>query len=317
VPAVKVLIAGAGGVGGYFGGRLAARGHEVWFLSRGEKLRALREHGLEIRSDHGDARLPSVNAVGDAAGVGPVDAVLFCVKAYDNSKAADSVAAAVAPGTSITSLQNGVENEGFLSSRFPEAVVLGGVARIEAWVESPSVIVQRGQMTNLTVGAFGPGERPHAEALDAAFKGTDVTFNVSDDIESALWYKLMTICCVGGVTAYCRCPIGRAREDEELRALMAAVLREVGDVAGARGVALPPHPEATLLRYFDEKLDPGFKSSMCRDVEAGRPLEIEALNAAVVRFGEGLGVSTPGNRTIAEALLPLHEHAMNRRPEFG
>lgn len=310
---MKVLVAGTGGVGGYYGARLAAAGHEVWFLSRGSRLAALRERGLEVRSDHGDLRLPVVNATDDGAAAGPVEAVLFCVKGYDNEAGAASIARAVVAGTSITSLQNGVENEAFLAARFPQAVILGGVARIEAWQESPGVVVQRGPQTELIVGSFQPQDRPAAAALGAAFDGTGVPFTVSDDIESALWFKLMSICCVGGVTAYCRCPIGRAREDERLRALMVAVLHEVGAVARARRVSLPPDPEATLLRYFDEMLDPGFKSSMCRDAEAGRPLEIEALNGAIVRLGQALGIQTPANSAITDELLPLHLEAMASR----
>ena len=310
---MKILIAGTGGVGGYYGARLAAKGNEVWFVSRGERLRILRERGLHVRSDHGDVELPQVRAIDNGAQAAGADAVLFCVKVYDNESAAETIAPAVMAGTSITSLQNGVENEIFLSRRFPGAAILGGVARIEAWWESTGVIVQRGPQTGVVAGPFRPEDRPAAEALAAAFDGTGVPFTVSDDIESALWYKLMSICAVGGVTAYCRCPIGAARSDERLRALLVSVLHEVGAVAAARGIALPPDPEDTLLRYFDRSLDPGFQSSMCRDVLAGRPLEVEWLNGAVVRFGDELGIPTPTNREIYDELIPLHRRAMDAR----
>ena len=310
---MKVLIVGVGGVGGYVGARLAAAGHDVWLLARGDNLRALRSEGLRLESDHGDLALPTVNATDDAADCGPADAVVFCVKAYDNEAAAGAMTPAVAAGTSITSLQNGVENEAFLSERFPEATILGGVARIEAWREAPGEFRQRGPQNRLLVGAFRPQELPEAEALAAAFADTGIEFVVTSDIESELWFKLMSICAVGGVTAFCRCTIGEARTDERLRGMLEGTLEEAQAVATARGIALPPDPVPRLLSYYDDVLDGRLKSSMCRDVEAGRPLEVWWLNGAVVRFGEQEGVATPVNREILDALLPLHEAAMAAR----
>jgi 2-dehydropantoate 2-reductase len=310
---MRVLIVGVGGVGGYVGARLQAAGHEVFFLARGENLRVLRTTGLRLRSDYGDLTLPQVQAVEDGAECGPVDDVQFCVKAYDDESAADAMARAVAPGTSITSLQNGVENESFLSERFPEATILGGVARIEAWREAPGEFRQRGPQNRLLVGAFRPEDAPAAEALAAAFAPTGIEFVVAKDVESELWFKLMSICAVGGVTAFCRCTIGEARADERLRGMMVATLEEAQAVAAARGIALPRDPIPRLLAYYDDVLDGRLKSSMCRDVEAGRPLEVWWLNGVVVRFGEQAGVPTPVNREILDALLPLHEAAMAAR----
>jgi len=310
---MRVLIVGVGGVGGYVGARLAAAGHQVCFLARGENLRALRTTGLRLESDHGDLALPDVNAVDDAGRCGAAEGVVFCVKAYDNEAAADAMAPAVAPGTSITSLQNGVENEAFLSGRFPDATILGGVARVEAWREGPGEFRQRGPQNRLLVGAFRPEAMPAAHALSDTFAGTGIEFVVAKDIESELWFKLMSICAVGGVTAFGRCTIGEARTDERLRGMLVATLEEAESVAAARGTRLPPDPVPRLLSYYDDVLDGRLKSSMCRDVEAGRPLEVWWLNGAVVRFGERAGVPTPVNREILDALLPLHEAAMAAR----
>jgi 2-dehydropantoate 2-reductase len=153
---VKVLVAGTGGVGGYYGARLAATGEDVRFMARGATLAALRERGLEVRSDFGDIRLPRVQAVEHGSESGPVDAVLFTVKTYDNEEAASAASGVVADGTAICSLQNGVDSAGFLRDRFPQAVVLGGTSRIEAFVEAPGVVVQRGPQTDLTVARSIP-----------------------------------------------------------------------------------------------------------------------------------------------------------------
>jgi 2-dehydropantoate 2-reductase len=312
---MRVLIAGTGGLGGYFGARLQQAGNDVWFLARGANLDALRSRGLRLRSDFGDLDLPSVRAVEDGNEIGgPVDAVLFSVKAYDNDAMADRIAASIAAGTSITSVQNGVESGEFLRARFPQAAALGGVARVEGWKEGPGDFQQRGPNNKLVVGAFRPEDRPAVDTLGAAFAGTPVVFEASDDIESQLWFKMMSICCVGGITAYCRCPIGQGRTDPVLRPLMDSIAAEVKSVGDARGVTFPvPDPVPWVLRYIEEVLRPELKSSMCRDVEAGRPLEVQWLNGAIVRFGEAAGIPTPANRTILDALLPLHEAALAAR----
>jgi 2-dehydropantoate 2-reductase len=311
---MRVLIAGTGGVGGYFGARLQQAGNDVWFLARGENLAALRERGLLLRSDFGDLDL-SVRAVADAVEIdGPVDAVLFSVKAYDDDAMADMIAPSVTAGTSITSVQNGVESGDFLRTRFPHARILGGVARVEGWKEDPGEFSQRGPNNKLVVGAFRPEDRPAVDALGAAFVGTPVVFEATDDIESQLWFKMMSICCVGGITAYCRCPIGQGRTDPVLRPLMDSIAGEVAAVGAARGITFPiPDPVPWVLRYIEEVLRPELKASMCRDVEAGRPLEVQWLNGAIVRFGEAAGIPTPANRTILDALLPLHEAALAAR----
>ncbi len=312
---MRVLIAGTGGLGGYFGARLQQAGNDVWFLARGENLSALRERGLLLRSDFGDLDLHPVRAVPDADEIdGPVDAVLFSVKMYDIDAMADRIAPSVASGTSITSVQNGVESVDFLRVRFPHAAILGGVARVEGWKEGPGDFRQRGPNNRLVVGAFRAEDRPAVDALGAAFAGTPVVFEASDDIESELWFKMMSICCVAGITAYCRCPIGQGRTDPVLRPLMESIAAEVRAVADARGVRFPvPAPVLTVLQYIDEVLRPELKASMCRDVEAGRPLEVPWLNGAIVRFGEAAGIPTPANRRILDALLPLHEAALAAR----
>lgn len=205
-----------------------------------------------------------------------------------------------------------MDNEAFLGARFPEAVIVGGVARIEAWLDAPGLVKQRGPLHDLAVGAFDPQHRPAAEALAAAFEGTGVPVAVVEDVTAALWFKLLGICGIGGVSAFCRCAIGQAREDPELRALMVAVFDEVQAVAEARGIALPPNAAAMMAGGVDG-IQPDLKSSMCRDVERGRPLEVEALNGAVVEAGRPARVPTPANARILEALLPLHRAALTLR----
>jgi 2-dehydropantoate 2-reductase len=310
---VKILVAGTGGVGGYYGARLLSAGHDVWFLARGDNLTALRNQGLTVLSTHGDLRFERVNAVEDGADAGGVEAVLFCVKTYDNQTAADTVAGAIQPGTMICSLQNGVENEAFLANRFPRATVVGGVTRLESWLDAPGVVIQRGQLADIVIGAFRERDEASARALVEAFDGTPVPAAVSRDIVADLWTKLLIIAGIGGVTAYCTCPIGQVREDRKLVSLLLRAMEEVGAVAAANGVSVAPGLPEVVLASVKDALDPQAKSSMCRDVERGRPLEVEAINGAVVRFGGVAGVPTPANTQILDHLLPLHRAAIAGR----
>ncbi len=310
---MRVLVAGTGGLGGYYGARLAAAGEDVWFMARGENLRALGERGIEVRSDFGDLRLPEVRAVERGAEAGSVDAVLFTVKTYDSPAAAEAAAGAVREGTAICSLQNGVDNHLLLKARFPQATVLAGPSRVEAFLESPGVVVQRGAQSEITLGAFSDADRPAGQALADALAAAGVPVTVTDDIVAALWLKLLIICGVGAITAYARRPIGGVLADPVLSSMLERLMREVAAVAAALDIAVPPVAPEAVLAYARTQLDPDFKSSMLRDLEAGRPLEVEDLNGAVVRHGEEAGVPTPVNRTVLDDLLPVHVAALTAR----
>jgi len=311
---MRILIAGTGGVGGYYGAKLAAARNEVRFLARGAMLEGLRAHGLEVRADLGDVRIEHVHAADriDPA-LPPAEAILFVVKSYDNADAADAIAPAVARGTIVCSLQNGVDNESFLGDRFPQATIVGGTSRIEAFVVSPGVVAQRGGQSELTLGAFAAADRPAAERLGEAVEEAGIPLTVTDDIRAALWLKLVVITGLGGVTAYAHGTIGDVLADPELERLLRDVLAETDAVARALGIAIPPGLPDTVRAYAEFQLDRGFSSSMARDVERGKPLEIEWLNGAVVRYGRQAGVPTPANQRVLDALLPLHRAAMARR----
>ena len=301
---------GTGGVGGYYGARLQNAGHDVRFVARGRNLEALRRKGLEIRSVHGDLDLPDVRASEKADE--PVDAALICVKTYDNDSAAAAMEGAVQDGTTLVSLQNGVDNERFWGDRFPRATVIAGTARIVAWLEEPGVIVQRGADVAVALGTFDEADTPKAEQLAAALKEAGIEVGVYPDAQAALWLKLAGIVSVGTITAYGRCTIGQAFEDPELATLMEGACRETEAVARARGIQLPPGACDAILGYARAMIQ-DFNSSMARDLDAGRPLEIESLSGAVVRYGEEAGLPTPANRTFLDALLPLHREAMAKR----
>jgi 2-dehydropantoate 2-reductase len=307
---MRVLVVGAGGVGGYYGARLQDAGHDVTFLARGGNLEALRSSGLRVRSDFGDLGLPRVRASERAEG--PADVVLICVKTYDNDSAAEVMEGAVEAGTLLVSLQNGVDNERFWSERFPPGTVIAGTARIVAWLEEPGLIVQRGPDVGVALGAFDEADLPRAEEVGRALREAGIQVAVARDAQSALWLKLAGIVSVGTITAYGRCTIGEAFADPEHAKLMEAACAETEAVARARGIELPPGACEAIIGYAKAMIQ-DFNSSMARDVEAGRPLEIEALSGAVVLYGREAGVPTPANQAFVDALLPVHREALARR----
>jgi 2-dehydropantoate 2-reductase len=313
--AVKVLVVGAGGIGGYYGARLLAGGNDVWFLARGANLEALRNKGLDVLGDVGDLHFESVQATDDAAEAGTAEAILFCVKTYDNDSATKASAAAITDGTIICSLQNGVDNEIFLIERFPLATVVAGTTRASAWLDQPGVVIQQGPDVGMVVGAFSEADRSAAAKLGAVLEHAGLPVAVVEDAQAALWLKLVGISSVGSITAYGRCAMKDVLASPELKKLMTDACHETIAVAQARGIAVPTEFGDAVLSYAENVSSADFRSSMARDVEVEKPLEIEAINGAIVRSGEEVGVPTPANRTVYEELLPVHKAAMARRAQ--
>jgi 2-dehydropantoate 2-reductase len=308
---MKILIVGTGGVGGYYGARLQQGGNDVTFLARGANLEALRSNGLQLRSDFGDALL-EVDAAETAAETGPVDAAIVCVKTYDNDSAAKAMEGGIADGTIVCSLQNGIDNERFFGDRFPNAAVIAATTRIVAWMEAPGVVVQRGPDVGITLAPFTPEQMPQVERLQGILAQAGLQVGVHPDANSALWLKLAGIASVGTITAYGRCTIGEAFDDPTLAKLMEDACREVVAVASAEGIHLPDGATETILAYA-KNMNAEFNSSMARDVEAGKPLEVESITGAVIRHGREAGVPTPANQAMLDVLLPLHHKALAAR----
>src|SRR5947199_4675750 len=245
---MRLLIVGTGGVGGYYGARLAQGGNEVTFLARGPNLQALRTTGLELRSDFGGALL-EVDAAETATETGPVEAAIVCVKTYDNDAAAKAMEGAIGDGTILCSLQNGIDNERFFGDRFPNAAVIAATTRIVAWLEAPGVVVQRGPDVGITLAPFTPDQMPSVQRLERVLADAAVQVGVHPDANSALWPKLAGIASVGTITAYGRCTIGEAFEDPTLAKLMEDSCNEVVAVAAAEGIRLPDGAAETILAY--------------------------------------------------------------------
>lgn len=304
---MRFLMMGAGGVGGYFGGRLAAAGQDVGFVARGAHLDALRSRGLRVDSALGAFSVAPVRAESDPSALWsdgePPDAVFVAVKLADTEGALPMLAPALGPRTAVISLQNGVEAEDLLARSFGAARVAGGVAYIAAAVEGPGVIRHIGVNQRIELGTL-PGGEGLAGTLDRivpALREAGADAARVDDIAAAIWRKFVFLVGLSAVTTVAGLPIGPIRADAEGRALLAAVMEEAAAVARARGVPLPADFAADRLRFVDS-LPAEMRASMAHDFAAGKPLELDWLSGAVVRFGAALSVPTPVNGALAAAI---------------
>lgn len=305
---MKIAVAGAGAVGTYFGGRLAAAGEEVVFLSRGAQLDALRTRGLRILSAAGDLQLPEVRAESSAQGFGEADLAIVAVKAWDIPGAIALLAPAVGPRTSVLPLQNGVETAERLASAFGRERVLGGSCRIIAFVESPGVTRHVGMDAIVAIGALSDGQSGSVRAVTEAFRKAGVGVENPPDIVAAIWEKFVFFAAASGVGAVTRSPVGEYRRVPETRAMLVEAMREVAAVARAGGVRLEDDVVDRMVGLLDA-LPPGGTSSLQRDIARGKPSELEFVSGAVVRLGRERGVPTPVNAFILASLLPCERKA--------
>jgi 2-dehydropantoate 2-reductase len=294
---------GAGGVGGYFGARLANAGHEVAFVARGRHLLAMKERGLQVTSALGDVRLPRPVATDDPSTLGWFDAVLFAVKLWDTESAATAIKPLLAAGGVVIPFQNGVESIERVGAVVGEAQVMGGVAYIAAKIAEPGVIAHTGTMARLRFGTILPAQQPAAESLLAACKRAAIDAEIVADIRQALWMKFVFLVALSGLTAATRQPIGVIRADSDLRATFEAAMREAWTVGRARGIALPDDFIASQMAFADG-LPAEMKASMLHDLDAGNRLEAPWLSGAVARMARESGTSAPVNATLYAAVKP-------------
>jgi 2-dehydropantoate 2-reductase len=306
---IRMLIVGAGGVGGYFGARLARGGVPVTMLARGAHLAAIQRDGLRVRSAVDGEFTAKVTAVADVAGLPPADAVLFCVKSFDTETAAAAIKPAIGPETAVVSLQNGVDNEDTLARVLGPGHAVGGVAYVFASIESPGVIAHR-FAGHVAFGELDGRPSPRLTRLLGAFTAAGVRAEVVADIRRALWQKYLIISAQAGMTGVTRAPIGVIRTVPESWTMYRRIVEELAALARASGVALGDDDVAAIMKAA-EGLAPEVDSSLHHDLLHGRRLELEALHGHAVRLGQKLGVPTPMVFAVYAALKP---HADGGRP---
>ena len=299
---MKIAVFGAGGVGGYFGVRLASAGSDVHFIARGAHLEAIRTSGLIVKSDNGDLHIHPADVTDDPDAIGPVDLVLVAVKLYDTIP--EDIRPLVGPETAVVSVQNGVMAADALAAVLGPERVIGGMSQINSVIAAPGVIAHGGTMARLVFGELDGRRTRRVEAFHAACAGAGIDAEISPDIQVDIWSKFVFLAPFSGITALMRLPIGPIRADEGSRALYRRATEEVFAVARAKGIRLPDDQVDRHMELVDG-LPEDMGSSMLHDLSQGRRLELPWLSGTVVRLGRELGQPTPTHGFI-EAALMLH-----------
>lgn len=310
---MRYVIMGSGGIGGFFGARLALAGEDVWFIARGNHLAAMQKSGLRIKSTAGEFIVPSGKMTNDTTWIGTADVILFCVKSYDTESAARTLVPILHDGSLVIPLQNGVDNEDKIRNVVSRADVYGGVAYISSRITAPGEITEVGGFQRIVFGPQKPAINPNANNVHEAFLRAGIKSQLQDDITKELWRKLMFIASMGSLTALSRLTHGEILANQRMVSLMFDAMREVRAVALKLGVEVEPVDEPRVLEGL-KRFSDDTRSSMYFDLAAGKPMEIEALNGTVVRLGEQLGVPTPIHRVIYSVLLPYHLKHLQQHP---
>jgi 2-dehydropantoate 2-reductase len=308
---MKILVMGSGGVGGFYGGRLAHSGCDVTFVARGAHLAAMREHGLLIENEaQGNIHVKPVKVTDDPASTGIADLVIIAVKLWDTEAVAKSIKAAVGPHTAVLSLQNGVVKDDILRGIFGDKAVMGGVAYVGTHIARPGVIHQVGTLQRLVFGEYDGKKSTRAEALLAALLKAGIQAELSDDIRRTLWEKYTFLVGLSGATAGMRTTIGPVRDNPQTRAFLHELMKETVAVGRALGVALPENYADDRLAFADS-VPAGMDSSLHHDLKNGNRLEVEWLAGGVVQLGRKAGVPAPCNRAVWD-MLALHAQGRPR-----
>jgi 2-dehydropantoate 2-reductase len=300
---MKFAIMGTGGVGGYFGGMLARTGQDVTFIARGTHLQAIRNKGLIIKSVHGDFTVFPAKATDNPAEAGIADVILFATKSYQTDAAAPLIKSMVGPDTVVISLQNGIDSADRIGAVVGMEHLLGGTTWCSAAIEAPGVIGQYSQFRRIALGEFSGQTTPRLQAICNAFNLAGFTTELYDNILKVLWTKFAFIAPVMLMGSLTRMTFGDYREVPEARAVLSEAINEVIALAGASGVTLDADVAAKTLAFIDGS-EPGIKPSMQRDVESGKPSELESMIGVAVRLGNKHNVPTPVMRFAYAILTP-------------
>lgn len=306
---MRIAAMAAGAVGGYFGARMAAAGHDVAFIARRAHLDAIRSRGLIVRSLHGDLHLQNVNATDDPAKVGPVDVMLFAVKLWDTEQAAELARPLVGPDTRVITLQNGVDSVERVAPILGADKTIAGTAYIATVVAEPGVISHTSKFAIMRVGRVDGRPDDRLEAFVAAAKAARIDITAMPDMDSERWQKFVFLSSMAGINCLTREPIGKVLADPDTRAFYRKLMEECYAIGRRKGVNLPAGYVDDRMTFSDNA-PPGMKASMLHDLEAGNRLELDWLTGKVVALGRELGVPTPASEAVYAA---VKLHRMGRR----
>jgi 2-dehydropantoate 2-reductase len=307
---MRIGIIGAGGVGGYFGGKLTCAGFDVTFISRGENLNALRENGLTVKSINGDFKIDWINATDRFSDLGAVDLILICVKAWQVKEIAQKLKSVVNENTIVIPLQNGVSAIDELKEHLNESNIAGGLCFIISKIESPGIINHFGVEPSIVFGENDNTKTERLNNIKEVFDKSGIESKISDDINADLWKKFITIC-VSGLLAVTKTTYGELRALKQTRKMMFDLLKEIYKLSRKAGVKIKSDFVDKTISLIDT-YPYNSTSSLTRDVWEGKPSEIDYQNGTVVRLGHKYGVETPVNKFVYNCILPMELKARSK-----
>jgi 2-dehydropantoate 2-reductase len=300
---MRIAVIGAGGVGGGFGAALAKAGADVTFVARGRHLDAMLTRGLLVRGGRGETHLVPTKATNDPSQIGKADVVLFCVKLWDVESAGAELKPLIGQHTAVIPLQNGIDAADRLIPILGREAVMGGVAQISGSITEPGVITQVGAMMRMIFGELDGKRSARAENFLALCLKAGFDATLSEQILTELWMKFIPLTANASLTAVTRLPIGKLRDDPDIRPLFISAFKEVIEIGRAKGIALSADAFEKTIDFIGH-VPPGMKASMALDLERGNRLELPWLGGKVVELGKALQVPTPVHGMLYALLKP-------------
>ncbi len=307
---MKIAIIGSGGVGGFFGAKLAKAGHNVSFLARGEHLKAIRQKGIQIKSIDGDFIVYPAKATDHIGLIGKSDLILIAVKAWQVNEIASELKPLITEQTLILPLQNGILAVDELAEEIDKENLIGGLCRIISKIESPGVINHFGVEPTIVFGELNNLKTKRITLLKNVFEEANIKSKLAEDIRAELWKKFIAIC-VSGLLAVTKTTYGELRELKETRELMTELIKEIFQLSVLAGIKIELEFVSKTIAFIDS-FPYESTSSLTRDVWEGKPSEIEYQNGTVVRLAHKYGIKVPVNQFVYSCILPMERRARNK-----
>ena len=309
---MEILVYGIGGVGGYFGGKLANAGFKVSMIARGEHLKQIQKHGLEVKSIKGNFKVEPKLATSDVSEVPKPDLIILGIKSWQIPLVASELKSVLKEETMILPLQNGADNYEKLIEVLPKKNVLAGLCFIVSFIQEPGKIKHAAYEPKIVFGEADNSQSDRVMKIHDILDEAGIENNVPENIQLEIWKKFLFICTVSGIGGLTRVPIDKIRDNKYLYQMMRDSAKEIIEVGKAKDVPLSDKHLEMVFEIINSQPE-GTTASTQRDIMNGKPSELENFNGFIVKEGERLGVRTPVNRYIYECLKPMEEAARKSR----
>lgn len=305
---MNIVIYGTGGVGGYFGARLAKAGNNVTFIARGKHLATIQKNGLKLISPKGDCLIYPANVTDSVAKINNIDLVLVCVKTWQLKEVAKKINKNINEKTVVISLLNGVENQDILISEIDKKHIIGGLCKVISKVKDFGVIHHISYEPTIIFGELNHEKSQRAIKIKQVLKNAGINTILSDDIQQEIWTKFLYITTVSAIGALTRTYVDEMVALPEIKKIMYKTAEEILAIANAKGINISKETIETQFKIIENQ-PPKTTSSLQRDIMDGKPSELESQNGTIVRLGKELGIPTPTNDFIYFCLLPQEKKA--------